>query len=685
MQKYQDRVFSTAGQPIQGVLVTVYNHGTSTLATLYSDNGVTVRDNPVSTDVDGLFYFYVADGRYDIGFSGSAIASPLLLTDVEIADITDGALTLNSVSTKSLNGILYADRYASLQAAHDALPSGGGEIHVPKGTYSKLTISKSNVKIIGSSGAVVTSAVVDDNVITINAGVSNVVIDGLTVIAGGKAIDESNFFLGNCIYVAGSRVAPCSEIVVRNCNLSGGMNCVYFNYTDRGSIENNVFTTTHVGLSQVELDGSNYNIVHGNTFKDSGGTANAVYVLTRGFYGFPSDPSNFNVICNNTVTGAYAFEAFNCFKGYNTFSDNTINLTSAVANSSGIVLQNPAAVTPGGVVGNTISGNVISISGVGGTGNSGVSITNGPTVLAPTDCIVTGNTVQFNLSAPSASYGVFLSRTVRCVVAENTITNTAGLITGIAISDNNSTDNQIRGNIIYAPSGQGVTFVGSGNKITANHIISPGSAGIFLAATASAGTNCLVAFNSVRNGADRGYSFTDNTATNIGFYGNVGTANALADFVPAGNTYIAYNAQSAALGGKISTYNGIATVGNGVPSEVATVDLTGQSAAIGSTTLYAVPASGAGLYKITYYAKVTRAATTSSTLGALTVGWTDVDDSVVQSNASATNTGNTTTSFLSSSFVVNAKASTNITYQTAYATSGATSMLYSLHVKVEAL
>lgn len=98
MQKYQDRVFSTAGQPIQGVLVTVYQHGTNTLATLYSDNGVTVIPNPVSTDVNGLFYFYVADGRYDIAFSGSAVASPLLLTDVEIADVTDGIMTLNDLS-----------------------------------------------------------------------------------------------------------------------------------------------------------------------------------------------------------------------------------------------------------------------------------------------------------------------------------------------------------------------------------------------------------------------------------------------------------------------------------------------------------------------------------------------------------------------------------------------------------
>jgi len=58
-----------------------------------------------------------------------------------------------------------------------------------------------------------------------------------------------------------------------------------------------------------------------------------------------------------------------------------------------------------------------------------------------------------------------------------------------------------------------------------------------------------------------------------------------------------------AVGGKISNYNNIATVSNGVPSEYATVDLTTQGAAIGTTTLYAVPASGAGMYRVSYSAK----------------------------------------------------------------------------------
>ena len=136
--------------------------------------------------------------------------------------------------------------------------------------------------------------------------------------------------------------------------------------------------------------------------------------------------------------------------------------------------------------------------------------------------------------------------------------------------------------------------------------------------------------------------------------------------------------------GKNVKYRNIVTVSNGIPSEYATVDLTTQSAIINTTTLYAVPADGAGMYRISYTAKVTRAATTSSTLGALTIGYTDAD-ATTPAIVSATNTGNTTTSLIQGVVIVYAKASTNITYAMGYVSSGATTMQYNLHIKVEAL
>lgn len=146
--------------------------------------------------------------------------------------------------------------------------------------------------------------------------------------------------------------------------------------------------------------------------------------------------------------------------------------------------------------------------------------------------------------------------------------------------------------------------------------------------------------------------------------------------------------------GKTNNYNNIATVGNGVPAEYAQVNLTAQGAAIGATTLYAVPATGAGMYRVSFVAKVTRAATTSSTLGGaggFQAIYTDQDDSVVVTTGLVTNisgatlTGNTTQIVYAGSIVVNAKASTNIQYQFGYTSSGATTMQYNMHVRVEAL
>lgn len=153
---------------------------------------------------------------------------------------------------------------------------------------------------------------------------------------------------------------------------------------------------------------------------------------------------------------------------------------------------------------------------------------------------------------------------------------------------------------------------------------------------------------------------------------------------------------TATTAGLITRYNNIATVSNGVPSELVTVDnLTSQAAAITATTLYAVPASGAGMYRISWTATVTRAATTSSILGGaggFQILYTDNDDSVVKTTPGTVVTGvdtnatnSTSTGTISGCVVVNAKASTNIQYQIGYTSVGVTTMQYNLHMKVEAL
>lgn len=97
MQKYVNAIASTngglgiAGTPVAGASVQVNVHGGGA-ATIYSDNGVTVAPNPLTTDTNGAFSFYAADGRYDLVISGPNINTTtigdVLLVDPLPADLS---------------------------------------------------------------------------------------------------------------------------------------------------------------------------------------------------------------------------------------------------------------------------------------------------------------------------------------------------------------------------------------------------------------------------------------------------------------------------------------------------------------------------------------------------------------------------------------------------------------------
>ncbi len=129
----------------------------------------------------------------------------------------------------------------------------------------------------------------------------------------------------------------------------------------------------------------------------------------------------------------------------------------------------------------------------------------------------------------------------------------------------------------------------------------------------------------------------------------------------------------------------------GAPLNQTSVDLTAQTAAITTTTLFAVVT--AGQYLLNWDSKVMTAAGTSSTLGPLTIVYTD-PDSVVQTITAAAQiaagtiatsvaNGSTTTGLLLGiPMFLNCKASTNVTYAFAYASNPANAMTYNLHIKL---
>jgi hypothetical protein len=151
------------------------------------------------------------------------------------------------------------------------------------------------------------------------------------------------------------------------------------------------------------------------------------------------------------------------------------------------------------------------------------------------------------------------------------------------------------------------------------------------------------------------------------------------------------------FGDKVTLYNNISTVGNGVPSILAQVDTTGLQANVVATTLYAVPASGVGLYEISAYTKLTTPGSVSSTMPEVMITFTDADDlgplimpctpngAAQGMGQIAAITNNTANMSLSGVCVVNAKASTNIQYSTSGYASSAAGMTYTLHIKLKKL
>lgn len=89
MQKYFNNLTDRNGNVLVNVSVSVRNFPSNTLATIFSDNGVTPKANPTSTNQYGYFEFYAADGRYSLVISGPGITT-ITVSDILLEDPADG-------------------------------------------------------------------------------------------------------------------------------------------------------------------------------------------------------------------------------------------------------------------------------------------------------------------------------------------------------------------------------------------------------------------------------------------------------------------------------------------------------------------------------------------------------------------------------------------------------------------
>jgi hypothetical protein len=120
---------------------------------------------------------------------------------------------------------------------------------------------------------------------------------------------------------------------------------------------------------------------------------------------------------------------------------------------------------------------------------------------------------------------------------------------------------------------------------------------------------------------------------------------------------------------------------NATPHLLDTVQASTQAASI-SATNFAILSVSPGMYRLSMGARISRAATTSSSL-IVTFGW--VSSGVSCTTSSTAMTGNTTATVGSLTVLVRVDEATAITYATTYASAGGTTMQYSLDVSCEQL
>src|SRR5579859_1975742 len=100
MRHYFGQALSDNAKPGAGATINVNLAGSSTKATLYSDDGFTVKPNPFTADNFGHFDFYAASGKYDISITGTGVTPYTFTAEV----VFDPFGTSSGDTAQSLRG-----------------------------------------------------------------------------------------------------------------------------------------------------------------------------------------------------------------------------------------------------------------------------------------------------------------------------------------------------------------------------------------------------------------------------------------------------------------------------------------------------------------------------------------------------------------------------------------------------
>ncbi len=670
--------------------------GTVYKAILYAANGMrTIQD---------FGYWSIAGASADLSLMvpttlGASIPGVVLLTPSGDQHIT----TNNNLTTPVLNSVRVVDgtKFTTIQAAINDLPAGGGEVYIPRGTYTPTAVTTipSNVWVRGSGWGTIIQPTGNFDAFQ-NAGgaagntnlrVSDLKIDCTNQTSSGRGIyfqKVTSFTLTN-LWIINARSIG---ILMEN-------GCIDFD------VSGNRIESTQAGTG---IEGGN-------------GPIAAASVITDGR------------ITNNYVKGCSADGIF-ILGSASASAYGTARIT--VANNI-VDSCNDTAIEIGlGCQDCTVTGNVIRLAATGTTGITG---------RGTFGCGYQNNVVFGNNSSTQTAYLLWQQAGDNTISQNNHMSNNLAYNCPIGFKSTApaaAIDSNIwLGNKAFTCA---TPYSFSGNETNLFRILNddgvvqmPASAPFLIDATnaqprvqkngdvawwfkntaqsitagglwrlATNGTNLELDMNTAAGG-DFSTNFTAlqfDSSGNVIFPQNKAVFAGLAGFEVRNGLLgkwfsdggATLKAQIDGSTGKLTNYGGVNTVAAGVPPIYAQVNTTGLTGNVSAATLYAVPASGAGMYRIEGYAVVTTAGSVTSTLPNIQIIWTDADTSVVSAavNLTASSTGNTVgtnsenavaAAGIGDSVFISAKASTNIQYQTANYASNAAGMTYAIHIRLEYL
>jgi len=485
--------------------VDVYFTGTTTHATIYSDINSTPLSNPFAAAANGSVEFYAAQGQqYDVVTSGAGMpasftypyvgtsgsggilsspASPQTITGQMLTLTTsaplmvDGATLLTETSTKSLNKIEFADRFAGrdacakIHAAISALPAGGGTVDARGFQGSQACASD---PFAGGTTAPV----------QLLLGAANFEVTAQWQVSAGTRITCLDPAVSTITGVSTTTtmVVIQSDTTVENCHIIGGL----LGLGSRVTVRGNIIEGSPRGPNVNAADSPTYWLVQGNIIRN-GGNEGVLFNATHN--GVPDDPNcpstancGLNQVLDNWIygnqkNGIDIASSRNTIRGNHVFMNGGTGHTESGLDQFGILLfaaVGPPSETP-------TSHNIVSQNEIFSNNTFGIALVASQGGGTVSYNIVTDNSVRYNGTTASGGVadGIFLIAYENGNVINNLISNNFvigntrnGIYLNFPVAGPGTmSNNQIIGNQLLDNASYGFLSDGGGGAVSGNYVV----------------------------------------------------------------------------------------------------------------------------------------------------------------------------------------------------------------------